>query len=228
MIKFLKQLLVFIGCVFSLEARVGHKAEAADFNRVFPFSLKQNLAYKDYVFQEEGIFTAEECDKIIAISRSFPPEKASIEGVAPDGKLALVRKSRISWIGWTPETDWIFRRLQEWAVKINDHHYRFDLSGIFDKLQFTEYEAPDSHYTWHEDLDKNSPSTRKLSIVTQLSDPNDYEGGELQFFLSSEITIPRKKGATTFFPPYLQHRVKPITKGKRYSLVVWVNGPPFR
>ena len=67
---------------------------------------------------------------------------------------------------------------------------------------------------------------RKISIVLQLSDPEEYEGGELEMFVSKDIQkIPKKKGAAVLFPSYCMHRVTPVTKGERRSIVLWVSGP---
>lgn len=224
----IRLVIIFVWCFFSFTALCEHKGQDADSSAIFPFPLTQNMDYADYIFQADGVFTSEECDKIIEYGRSLEVTSGQTghnEEVSNDDS---VRKSKVSWIGWNQETDWIFQRLFDWSVKINNQFYQFDLTGFFEKIQFTEYEAPDGHYTWHSDGGAKEFSNRKLSIVVQLSDPKKYEGGELQFFTGSEVSIEKKKGGTTFFPSYMQHRVTPITKGKRYSLVIWVSGPPFR
>jgi PKHD-type hydroxylase len=80
------------------------------------------------------------------------------------------------------------------------------------------------------DMGGGNSITRKISIVVQLSDPDEYEGGELQIQTGSEsyISILKKKGAVTLFPSYMRHRVTPVTKGVRKSLVLWVGGSTFR
>jgi PKHD-type hydroxylase len=76
---------------------------------------------------------------------------------------------------------------------------------------------------------KDGSSPRKLSLILQLSDATEYEGGELQLKDSSDHTaVERKKGHLIAFPSYLLHRVTPVTKGIRRSLVVWISGPAFR
>jgi PKHD-type hydroxylase len=73
-----------------------------------------------------------------------------------------------------------------------------------------------------------STSTRKLSMVVQLTDPSEYEGGKLQFMINrSVLDAPNDKGTVIFFPAYLNHRVTQLTKGKRNSLVFWFHGPTF-
>ena len=77
-------------------------------------------------------------------------------------------------------------------------------------------------------MGKNS-NWRKISISVQLDDENDYMGGDLQFYTKQTLTnAPRKKGTVIMFPSYLLHRVTPVVKGVRHSLVTWISGPPFR
>jgi PKHD-type hydroxylase len=68
---------------------------------------------------------------------------------------------------------------------------------------------------------------RKLSLVCQLSDPSEYEGGELQINTGEIFTPEKQKGTVILFPSYLLHRVTPVTKGTRRSLVLWIEGPAF-
>ncbi|MDB2656544.1 2OG-Fe(II) oxygenase [Crocinitomicaceae bacterium] len=72
-------------------------------------------------------------------------------------------------------------------------------------------------------------SARKLSVTVQLSDPDEYEGGDLEFMINHKtVKAPRKKGTIVVFPSFIMHRVTPITKGTRQSIVGWVSGPPYR
>ena len=109
----------------------------------------------------------------------------------------------------------------------------------FDSFQYTEYDDTEKgRYDWHQDmvLGKNMPNdmieTRKLSMTLCLNEYGiDYEGGEFQINTSKEEEaedFPAKLGRAFLFPSYMIHRVKPVTKGKRKSLVVWVLGPKFK
>ena len=72
-------------------------------------------------------------------------------------------------------------------------------------------------------------TTRKLSITVQLSDATEYEGGELQFMVNQNIiTAPKEKGTAIIFPSFCLHRVTPVIKGSRKSIVGWIAGPPYR
>ena len=117
----------------------------------------------------------------------------------------------------------------------NDKMWNFNITKLPESLQLAEYTEATSdnnmdkngHYDWHMDVGSES-STRKLSMSIQLSDSNNYEGGNLQFMIHrSIITAPREKGAAIFFPSYLTHKVEEVTKGTRRSLVLWFHGPPL-
>ena len=105
-----------------------------------------------------------------------------------------------------------------------------DLVGFAEPVQYTVYEAPSVGYEWHVDMvDAPSEVQRKLSLTLQLSDPADYEGGALEFRDGcSVVAAPRERGAVVAFPSWAHHRVTPVTRGVRRSLVAWVGGPCFR
>ena len=173
-------------------------------------------------------FTDEELDQILSHLKTLPTELAEVGGhtdAPPD-----LRTSRVAWFGNTSETSWIYDRLAFIARKLNAKFYNFDLYGFLEDMQFTIYEGgEESHYTWHIDMSDDAPSARKLSLVLQLSDPSEYEGGELQTMTSSvPATVDKQKGLIAAFPSYVLHRVTPVTKGTRYSLVIWVCGPSFK
>jgi PKHD-type hydroxylase len=72
-------------------------------------------------------------------------------------------------------------------------------------------------------------TSRKLSIVVQLTDPKEYKGGELQIFEGGEpVVVSKQQGMATFFPSYMLHQVTPVTKGMRHTLVMWVAGKNFK
>jgi len=111
--------------------------------------------------------------------------------------------------------------------------FHFDLSG-HEEVQFTKYHEG-GYYEWHRDCANNGPkesnSIRKLSAVIQLSNPSTYEGGEFQFYdgIQPEL-VPdiKEQGSVIVFECADWHRLAPITKGVRYSLVIWANGPSFK
>jgi len=141
-----------------------------------------------------------------------------------------IRKSKCYWIENNSNTLWLYDRLGWIVRKLNSNFYNFDLYGFVEHFQYTIYEQTfDGHYTWHIDSGKGHGLPRKLSLVLQLSSLDEYEGGDLEIMNSSEPQQVRKeKGLITLFPSYTLHRVTPVTKGTRKSLVVWIAGPAFK
>lgn len=193
------------------------------------WALKEEF-YKDdteswsYVL---NAFDADECRKIIEIGESLEIKRAVTEG-EPEDQDPKYRKSNVSWILPAPETEWLFRKMTDLVLGANERFFGFDLLGFAEGFQFTKYEAPDGEYDLH--IDKlNHKIIRKLSVVLQLTDPSEYEGGDLEIHLGKiPDTMQRGLGNVCFFPSYVMHRVTPVTSGKRYSLVAWLTGPQFK
>lgn len=172
----------------------------------------------------QQVLTKEECSKVIQLGESLLPETATTFG----GHCPEVRDSMVSWIQPSEQSEWLFRKMTDMVLVLNDRYFKFDLDGFAEGFQFTKYEAPAGKYDLH--IDKTHRSCiRKLSLVVQLSDPADYEGGELCIQTSSEPTVlVREQGYLAAFPSYVLHGVRPVTKGTRYSLVAWITGPLFK
>ena len=169
-------------------------------------------------------FSPEELDAIIRIGEQIEMGR----GVTGGGDNSAVRNSYVSWLFPNEVTNWVFQRMAGIVTTMNDQFYGFDLDGFLQGFQFTKYTAPGQHYTWHVDRGVGQ-GVRKLSVSLLLSDPDDYEGGDLELKYGEEPqTAERKRGMATIFPSWTLHRVTPVTKGTRYSLVAWVSGPPFK
>lgn len=180
----------------------------------------------------DDVFTSQELDKIIEYGQKQEIINATVD---VDKSMSDVRKSKVSFINVNPETSWIFEKLNNAIEITNERFYNFDLNG-YSAIQYSEYHGDESgKYDFHMDTftnqENNQEDTRKLSIVMMLNDPEeDFEGGEFQMNMSSEDkaeTIQMKKGRIVFFPSFFIHRVTPVTKGIRRSLVIWVTGPRF-
>jgi PKHD-type hydroxylase len=176
----------------------------------------------------EGVFTEQELDWLQqqAINASF---RAQVGGNPSEEELVKMRRSKVSWLSNTPETKWVFTKLAHVASAINSQYYRFDLTGFGEDLQLTNYDQSEhGMYGWHQDYNTGGIS-RKLSMVLQLTDPAQYEGGNLQVMTDIEPqTIRKQRGLIAIFPSYVVHQVTPVVKGSRQSLVAWVSGPAFR
>lgn len=130
---------------------------------------------------------------------------------------------------WYLEPDdmsWAFDRLVHLAVKAN-HRFCLDLAGICESLLLVRY-LEGGHFSWHTDTGVGVTSTRKISISIQLSEPKDYEGGALEFSGLGEPSLARGLGTAIAFPSFFSHRVQPVSRGERWSLVGWIHGPAFR
>jgi len=143
---------------------------------------------------------------------------------------AAYRSSRVGWIPKTQQYQWLYEKLGELVNEANQQLWNFDLFGMAEPIQLTEYHADEEgHYDWHTDVGAGKTSLRKISITIQISPPEDYEGGALQFMSRRKPQNARKiAGAAYVFPSYLLHRISPVTEGIRRSIVVWISGPPFR
>lgn len=175
-----------------------------------------------------NVFSIDEVFEIITLGKRLNTERASTGGSGTD--CLDHRKSFVSWISPNEANGWIFQKLVNVIKEHNEEYYNFDLTMI-EKLQFTYYSSEEEGmYKQHVDpLTWTYPHNRKLSLVVQLSDPAQYEGGELRLHFGHTPDIMKKElGLAISFPSYTLHEVTPVTKGERYSLVVWVHGPAFK
>jgi len=175
----------------------------------------------------------EVCDYVIQEGLKLPKEDAKI-GVAGAMKVEETRKSKISFINKdNPLFKAIFSELWHMGIQANADFFDFHLSKL-DFIQFAEYDSTyGGNYKRHHDVFwmNNDPKYhRKLSCVIQLTDPNEYDGGDLEIFSDSKIdaTEIRTQGTAIFFPSFMEHQANPVTKGTRYSLTAWFDGPKWR
>jgi PKHD-type hydroxylase len=176
----------------------------------------------------DNVFTEQELDEIIIQGNKVK----KISTKVAHGEISDYRMCDIAWL----EADevesgfnWIYATLANTINKVNNEHFQFDLTHL-PALQFTVYdENNNGNYQKHRDIGRRFPN-RKLSFSLQLSNDNEYAGGNLRFHYTKTQpeVAPRTKGMITFFPSWLIHDVTPVTQGTRYSLVGWVNGPNFK
>jgi len=163
--------------------------------------------------------------------------------VNADGTQTVDEKIRVSNLKFycydvsNENTAWIFQRINQVVELANNTYYNFDLNG-YSFFQYTEYDASEKgRYDFHTDtifgsgLATDMIEPRKLSVTVCINEPGiEYEGGEFQINMGNEkkaATIETKKGRMIIFPSFMIHRVAPITKGRRKSIVAWVTGPKF-
>jgi PKHD-type hydroxylase len=175
---------------------------------------------------KKNILSSEECKKIIEIAKNKNLEKATVFGKE---NYQNERESNICWLDQTDDLNWLFTKIAQTCLEINKLYFRFDLNGIAEQLQFTNYKAPSGKYGKHIDRVGEGMTVRKLSISIQLTDPKEYEGGELILYGKDEPDImDKEQGTLIVFPSYILHEVKPVTRGERNSLVCWITGKPFK
>ena len=186
--------------------------------------------WKSWIIQTTTpLFTPDQCRQIIAAGRAQKPQTAQIGMNRPEG--GTDTRKRITTIGWIPfkEMGHMYRDLYIFIQKANENHFGFGDIRITENAQFTEY-PEGGFYDWHMDSDVNmshAPPVRKISMTLLLSPENQFEGGELELMARGKIAK-LKQGHAIIFASFLNHRVKPITRGVRQSLVMWFGGTPFR
>lgn len=201
----------------------------------YTFDQPTNDPQQWYWFK--AALTKEEVSKIIVLANELPVERATIIG--DDGKNDPngLRSSMIKWIPHNQDWDWLYSKMMELAVEANKEVWKFDLHTAPEGIQYTEYYAHENgHYDWHQDIGPGDlPSRRKVSITIQLSETDEYEGGELQITTGGDVSnnwgarsCPRGAGVAVLFPSYMMHRVSPVTAGTRKSIVLWVGGSHYR
>lgn len=185
---------------------------------------------QNFYWYKQG-FTKEELDKIYNDVAQLPFEKATILGENNTEAIKAIRSSSIKWIPKNQNWQWLYDKLMNMALEANNSLWHFDLISVDEKIQYTEYyDTADGHYTWHQDIGGGSASKRKISITVQLSDPEEYEGGDLEMWQGGEAVVKSERGAGVvfIFPSYMMHRVTKVTKGTRRSFVLWVGGQHYR
>lgn len=202
-----------------------------EFYPVFPINPK--IDQTDYYWFEKG-FSNVEIRNVLRISKLYEFQEGMTTAETENGQKNedSIRKSNIKWlIPEADKTEWMYEKIIQQVLEANFNMFKFDLSYIKDAIQYTEYNGEaDGGYDWHMDVGAFPNNTRKLSITIQLSDPADYEGGDFEIWTggTEPKKLPKEKGAVIIFPSYLMHRITPVTKGVRKSLVLWVGGTTFK
>lgn len=198
--------------------------------------MLHNISTRDTTAYWNDLFTEEEIDQIYTYCQTLPIQDAHIGPERTEQSVTNdIRKSKVAWVYRNHDTEWIFSRYDGAVQRINSALFCVDIDPL-QQLQFTIYEDDGDHYDWHWDMqltpepaDANIVRQRKISVVTQLNDPSEYEGGVLKVGPCGRIyDIDKEKGSTFMFLSFVNHIVTPVTSGTRYSLVGWYEGPDWR
>jgi len=175
------------------------------------------------------VFTPEQCQLIINMGESLKKEQAQVGTALPQGKQDT--EKRITTISWIPfdKLPEMYKILDTLVHQTNVNHFGFDSVRITEEAQYTHYPVG-GFYEWHTDNDivgTAEPPVRKISMTLLLSPEEEFEDGELEL-VDTGKKVNLKQGQAVFFASFIPHRVTPVTRGERKSLVMWFGGPSFR
>lgn len=199
-----------------------------DNSLIYKFSPLQP-AVQDHTAYWDGAFTEEELKKIESLDEWLKTEQALVGSFSLEVNLEK-RQSEICWLPLREDTKFIWDKIADVVMKLNNQFFHFDLDGFYEQIQLSIYdEKENGHYGWHTDAGAYG-IPRKLSFSMLLTDPKEFEGGEFQIMTTTEvpITMNQSRGRAWVFPSNYLHRVTPVTKGTRKSLVIWAGGPAFK
>ena len=185
---------------------------------------------QNYYWYQNG-FSKEELEKVYNGVSSLPFHGATLLGNQDVNAIKKIRSSSVKWIPKNDEWIWLYDKLMDMAMTANEALWNFDLISAPELIQYTEYyDVEGGHYGWHQDIGSGAGSHRKVSITVQLSESDEYEGGDLEMWKGGEdyVTVERGAGVVFIFPSYMMHRVTKVTKGTRRSFVLWVGGDHFK
>lgn len=198
---------------------------------ILPIPPRMNYGQEELAFWD-GFLTDGEINFILAQPEWVQAEAGCVGG--KDGAVIdpKIRETKVGWIGAKPEMEALWNKLAGVVAEVNRRYFKYDLTGFHEPMQLGVYTAQDGgHYDWHTDASSQDTGVpRKLSVAILLSHPSEFEGGEFQVKTTSDEarTLEAQRGRAWFFPSHTLHRVTPVTRGVRRSLVLWVGGPPFK
>ena len=176
------------------------------------------------------LFTPDQCRQIVECGHRQKPQQAQV-GMGKPGGGGLDTKKRVTTISWIPfkEMPEMYNDLNNFIQKANLNHFGFGDVQITEQAQFTEY-PEGGFYNWHMDTDVNmshEPPVRKISMTCLLSPEDQFEGGDLEL-MGPGKRAKLKQGHAIIFASFINHRVAPVTRGVRQSLVMWFGGESFK
>jgi PKHD-type hydroxylase len=188
--------------------------------------------WKSYIVETtKPVFTPKQCQMIINAGRSEPKVNAQVGNERGIKGGVIDTKTRTSHISWIPfkKMPEMYKDIEEIMKQTNGNYFGFDGMTLTEYAQYTEY-PEGGFYDWHVDNDvnfKHEPPVRKISMTCLLSHESEFEGGDLELIKEGKIAK-LKQGQIIFFASFIRHRVAPVIKGVRKSLVMWFGGTPFK
>ena len=201
----------------------GFKQQEGPPPAIDPQSIQTNDLFTSIV--HTTFFSPEQCQAILDACENPLWLQGEVNSGQVDKKLRNVKQQGLM----MNEEGWPHTRILDLMKQANEARYKFDVSGFmnYDAPMIMEY-GKGCHYDWHIDVGKAVPN-RKLSFTIQLSKPEDYEGGDLEFLGTETNTEAfRQQGTCIIFPSFLAHKVTKVKSGIRTAIVGWVHGPTYR
>mgnify|MGYP001192633266 CR=1 FL=1 len=205
------------------------------YNDFAPTSNWNTYAYYKNVFNDKMI---NDLTQMVESNYEFSKGRTGVRELGTDTDGYQTNNRDIAHLNPEPHTKWLYDMLFPMALEANEKHFHFDIDIVTDPIHYVIYPEPTGpqsndggHLDWHMDTGAHGVNKRKLAMTVQLSDPKDYDGGDFEICdphpepdLSTTTTFKFKKGTMIVFPSHVWHRVKPVTKGVRKTLVGWVVG----
>lgn len=207
-------------------------------------TVEKKYDYGGWIWRNE--FPEEELTRIRGYANKLSFNRGTVgENLLVDNKF---RTAQTAWIPVNDETKWLYDKIHGLMHSTNNKQYHLDLEGS-ELIQYSRYYAPrpsklinqlkpgkkevsvGDYYDWHQDTSTGYVTQRKLSMSLLISNPEtDFLGGEFQLFDYNGLNGPNalNYGEAICFPSWVFHKVFPVKKGLRESLVCWLSGRPIR
>lgn len=194
-----------------------------------PVAIPPNLRDQELGVMQCGEFTAEQCDQLIALHTDS--QNVHKTGRINNSGEKIVKLEKRDVDVWVIHENSVFdgMPIDEMLCVLAAYAnmtFDFNIVGLIERPQLLRYKSGSNGYDWHLDIGTGDASTRKISISILLN--GDYDGGDLAFFTEGSQMMRADAGVAVAFPSFLPHKVMPVTKGERWSLVAWFAGEPFR
>ena len=175
----------------------------------------------------DRLFTPDECLTLRSLAADSLARAALVGGV----RASEIRSAEIAWLDHEGEAAPALERCLRAVADANRESFGFEIHEFQEPMQTARYAASESgHFDWHMDVgDGPIAARRKATIVVQLSDPGEYDGGKLEINGDGRSrAAPVEQGSAIVFPSFVLHRVERVSHGERWSLTLWAHGPTFR
>ena len=201
-------------------------------------SLTQKKNFK-FVVHKDDFLTEKRCDELLNMFDDSKKYKATVAGTykgngsdVVNENVRKVQEARFSEDIILSDGFNLNKNLKMACEMANRIFFNFDISNELSNIRMLRYKDT-GKYDWHLDIGNEETSVRKITAIVQLSDENDYEGGNFEFSMTDETgkdtaVGSRKRGSLILFPSYLGHRVSPLTSGVRSSILTWMLGNAFK